>query len=109
MGLLGRLGQLHGPAFGRWRPSQERWATILGVQRFGPIARVQLEVHVGGLPVHEVTTTSRIPRGIEPEVGQHVAFHMHDNGSGSAASYIIDWRKEPQYGAPPLYAPRPAG
>jgi hypothetical protein len=104
VGFLDRLKAYNDPAVKQWRAEEERWARILEIERVGPVARLRIELHFSNLPVKERTITSRIPRGIEPRVGQDVAYHEFGGGGNLPPRIVIDWHDAPQYGAP-VYDP----
>jgi hypothetical protein len=102
MGFLDRLKVLKDPALKEWRDSEEQWARILEIgPSVGPLTDLRLELHYSNQPPQEATTTTLVPRGIEPQVGQDVAYHINP-GTGQNTTLVIDWDKPPQYGAPPV-------
>ena len=75
------------------------WARILRVgRRFGPFVALDLEIHSGYNPVEVVSTTTWVPRGLTPAVGQHVAFSV--SHGDDTTSYQVVWDRPPQYGTP---------
>jgi hypothetical protein len=84
--------------------SQAHWGRILSIERtWGGRARIRLEVHHLDNPPAERTATQRIPRDIQPQVGQDVyVTPVRGQFYGVEVPYKIDWSRPPKYGdAPP--------
>jgi hypothetical protein len=79
--------------------SAPKWARITEVgRRLGPFLSLQLEIHHGDEPPYEVSTRTWTPRGVSPEFGQDVAFHI--SVGDDSTHYEVDWDKPPRYGIP---------
>jgi hypothetical protein len=78
--------------------SQPQWARIVGIGgAVGPMTGFTLEIHYMDNPPTEVSTVCWVPRGVSPQIGQHVAFQRstsHDNHT----HYEILWDQPPRYG-----------
>ena len=80
--------------------SVPRWARIIRVGRkIGPMTSIDLEIHHGHQPPFVVSTTTWVPRGVKPEIGQDVTCNISSHDSHT--NYAIDWNRQPQYGTPP--------
>src|SRR5438309_12013742 len=96
MGFLDRLKLIKSWA-DEATASMPKWARIVGIGgHVGSFASIDLEIHYMDEPPRVVSTTVLVPRGVTPQVGQHVAYHVvtgdnHDH-------YAIEWDKPPQYG-----------
>jgi uncharacterized membrane protein len=108
MGLFRRLTGMGG-AQSAWRDGpQEDYAKILEIRHvLGPVSQIRLEIHFSNRPGREVLTAVRIPRGVTPQVGQDVAYHLSGAPNGGQVHYHIDWDKAPEYGGP-IYDPQAA-
>jgi hypothetical protein len=77
--------------------SQPKWARIVKVgRRIGPLTQIELEVHHADEEPFHASSLSWVPRGVEPKVGQHVAYRVSTGDSHTA--YEILWDQAPQYG-----------
>jgi len=96
MGLFDHLKQVRSWADAAAQ-SMPQWARIVGIGgRIGSFTSIDLEIHFMDEPPRVVSTTVLVPRGVTPQVGQHVAYKVvtgdnHDH-------YAIEWDKPPQYG-----------
>jgi hypothetical protein len=80
--------------------SGPRWARIVGVgRRVGPLTTIELEVHYGPEEPFQASTQQFVPRGVQPQVGQHVSVNRATGDSHT--TYVIQWDEPPHYGARP--------
>ena len=75
----------------------EQWARITAIRRgAGRLKGFDLEVHWNGQPPFEVSTWSRVPRSITPQIGQDVAYR--ESRGDDSTHYQIEWDQPPRYG-----------
>jgi hypothetical protein len=68
-------------------------------RKFGPFISLDLEIHFANQPVQQVSTRTWLPRGVQPQVGQDVAYRRSEGED--ATTYLVDWDRPPQYGTAP--------
>ena len=81
--------------------SQSHWGRIRSIQPGGfGRRRILLEIHDGGQPPLELWVTTRIPKGLEPRIGDDVyCAPVRGTYAGVERPYRIHWGRPPQYGA----------
>ena len=78
-----------------------KWAQILAVRpERGRFVTLDLEIHYGWTEPFTYTGPYRLPVGVMPEAGQHVAVRRISPDDADV-SYAIEWGTPPRYGAPP--------
>jgi hypothetical protein len=81
--------------------SIEHYGVITRIgRRVGPMISLGLRIHVAGRPPTEVSTITWVPRGTDPRLGQHVAFHRSSGGENDHDHFAVDWDKPPRYDRP---------
>lgn len=82
------------------RASVPQWARITRVGRkTGRFISLDLEIHYGNQPPEQVSVTSWLPRGVQPQVGQDVAYRRSDGDD--VTTYAVEWDRPPNYGTAP--------
>jgi hypothetical protein len=77
------------------------WGRIVRIQSIvGPVATLDIEVHVADLAPQFRTITTTPPLKHKPEVGEDVAIKMRPGEQTVGHEYRINWDEAPHYGIP---------
>jgi hypothetical protein len=109
MGLLDRFraaAALVGEAY----DTVPRWAMITNIgNRMGPLLSIEMEVHYGNDAPHILSTWVSAPKGVDPQIGQHVTIRKMRTDGYHQTDFDIVWNEPPHYGRDAVRGALPGG
>jgi hypothetical protein len=87
-----------------------RWAMITNIgTRRGPLLSIEMEVHYGNDAPHLLSTWVTAPKGVEPQIGQHVTIRRMRTDGYHQTDFDIVWNEPPHYGRDATRGALPGG
>jgi hypothetical protein len=87
-----------------------RWAMITNIgTRTGPLLAIEMEVHYGNDAPHILSTWVTVPKGVAPQIGQHVTIRKMRTDGYHQTDFDIVWNEPPHYGRDATRGALPGG